>query len=163
VTVSISLFVQWLGYSPLKAEARVQFPDRENIFFPPSIIFQHRNTHGFLMAVRRIWCKRSFSTIPFSAITENLSCGRHEVGNYAEIQHSFSQEDVNIFATLSGDDNPIHIDPTYALSHSRFKRTICHGILVSSLFSTLLGRSIPGSIYLKQNLSFQKPVFVGGL
>jgi acyl dehydratase len=42
-----------------------------------------------------------------------------------------------------------------------FKGTIVHGIFVSSLFSTIFGRSIPGSIYVSQNVNFKKPVHVG--
>eukprot|EP01038_Epipyxis_sp_PR26KG_P010179 gene10179-13695_t len=76
------------------------------------------------------------------------------------VKHSFSQQEVDNFANLCGDNNPIHIDEKFAAT-TPFQGTIVHGILVSSLFSTLLGRSIPGAIYVSQNLSFKRPVKVG--
>lgn len=82
------------------------------------------------------------------------------VGLSAEVTHAFSQEHVNQFAGLCGDNNPLHSDPEFAKT-TMFKGTIVHGIFVSSLFSTLFGRSISGSVYVSQNLSFKKPVHVG--
>jgi hypothetical protein len=97
-------------------------------------------------------------------ITENISNGRYQnVGHYAQIRTSFQQNDLNLFADLSGDHNPIHLDPNYCQTKTKFHSPICHGILVSSLFSTLFGQLIPGSIYLKQNIQFLKPVYVNGL
>jgi acyl dehydratase len=82
------------------------------------------------------------------------------VGQIATVDHTFSQDDVNIFANLCGDDNPLHINPEYAKT-TMFQGTIVHGIFVSSLLSTILGKSIPGSVYVSQNLSFNRPVHVG--
>ena len=81
-------------------------------------------------------------------------------GAYAFCDHTFTQETVNDFASICGDYNPLHIDPDYA-SKSMFKGPIVHGILVSSLFSTLFGSSLHGSIYVSQNLRFLKPVHIG--
>ena len=83
-----------------------------------------------------------------------------KVGLFAEVVHTFSQADVNTFAGLCGDNNPLHNDPEFA-KHTMFGGTIVHGIFVSSLFSTIFGRSIAGSIYVSQNLSFKRPVHVG--
>jgi acyl dehydratase len=82
------------------------------------------------------------------------------VGQYAEVEHVFTQEAVNRFSAICGDNNPLHVDPAFAQS-SMFGGTIVHGILVSSLFSTLFGRAIHGSIYVSQSLHFKRPVFVG--
>lgn len=81
-------------------------------------------------------------------------------GAYAELHHIFDQTTVNSFASICGDNNPLHIDRNFA-EKTFFKGTIVHGILVSSLFSTLFGRSINGAVYVSQNLQFLKPVFVG--
>jgi enoyl-CoA hydratase len=71
-------------------------------------------------------------------------------------------DDVQSFAALSGDANPIHLDPEFA-RQSIFGRPIVHGLFTTSLFSRLLGEELPGpgTIYLGQSLSFVRPVYVG--
>lgn len=80
--------------------------------------------------------------------------------SYEEI-FSFSQDQVNQFAHTSGDDNPIHIDEAYAAKTS-FKKPIMHGFLAGSVFSRIIGTKFPGegSVYLRQNMAFRKPMFV---
>lgn len=84
------------------------------------------------------------------------------VGDTAVLERAFSQEQVAQFATLSTDNNPIHIDAGYA-STTSFGRPIVHGMLVGSLFSALVGQHLPGegSIYMGQNLRFHAPVLIG--
>lgn len=84
------------------------------------------------------------------------------VGQKAEASRCFTMEEVRQFADLSGDNNPLHVDEEYA-EKGRFGRCVVHGILVSGLISKVLGTQLPGkgSIYLEQNLSFRKPVYVG--
>ncbi|MCX8080102.1 MAG: MaoC family dehydratase [Bacteroidia bacterium] len=76
-------------------------------------------------------------------------------------EFSFSQEDVNRFAEVTGDKNPVHLDPAYA-ANTMFKRPIMHGMLSASLFSKVFGTLYPGegTIYLKQSLQFLKPMYV---
>jgi acyl dehydratase len=83
-----------------------------------------------------------------------------KLGQQASISRSFTEQDVNDFARLSGDFNPIHIDPEFAKT-TIFGQRIVHGVLVSSLFSNLLAEKVPGkgSIYLGQTFKFKKPVF----
>lgn len=81
-------------------------------------------------------------------------------GDTFEYSFSFNQDDVIKFAEASGDHNPIHIDPAFA-AKSIFKRTIIHGFLGGSVFSKVFGTMYPGegTIYLKQDMSFFKPMF----
>lgn len=74
----------------------------------------------------------------------------------------FTDTDLRIFAELSGDDNPIHLDDEHARA-SRFGRRVVHGMLTGSLFTMLFGKYYPGpgGIYLEQQFKFVKPVFLG--
>lgn len=73
----------------------------------------------------------------------------------------FTQDEVNKFAEVTGDKNPVHINAEYA-AKTMFKRPIMHGMLSASLFSKVFGTLFPGegTIYLKQSLSFLKPMYV---
>ena len=84
------------------------------------------------------------------------------IGDKVSVSKAFSKEEVIQFADISGDHNPIHLDQEYAEA-SIFGQPIVHGMLVSSLFSGLIGEQLPGqgSIYLGQNLSFKAPVPIG--
>lgn len=73
----------------------------------------------------------------------------------------FSQADVAEFARVTGDNNPLHLDPDYAAT-TPFKRPIIHGMLGASVFTKVLGTEFPGygSVYLSQTLEFLRPMFV---
>nr|WP_295930836.1 MaoC family dehydratase [uncultured Dyadobacter sp.] len=73
----------------------------------------------------------------------------------------FTQEQVQAFADLTGDNNPVHLDADYAATTS-FKRPIIHGMLGITVFTKVLGTQFPGfgSIYLKQTVEFLRPMFV---
>ena len=85
-----------------------------------------------------------------------------KVGDSASITRSFLEQDVIDFALLTGDNNPVHLDEAYA-AQTQFKHQIVHGMLVGSLFSTLLGAHLPGegAIYMGQDLKFKVPVYLG--
>ena len=82
-----------------------------------------------------------------------------QIGDTASISKMFSETDVQQFASLSEDRNPVHLDEEFA-KNSIFKQRIVHGMLSASLFSGLLGEQLPGkgTIYLGQNLKFTAPV-----
>lgn len=86
------------------------------------------------------------------------------VGQTAELTHQYSENDVNMFADISGDHNPIHLDAEYA-KESIFGKKIVFGFLSGSLISAVLGNVLPGegSIYMNQTLSFLRPVFIGDI
>jgi 3-hydroxybutyryl-CoA dehydratase len=71
-----------------------------------------------------------------------------------------TQKDIELFAQVSDDQNPIHLDETYAKDQG-FNSTIAHGILSASFISKILGMDFPGngSIYLSQDLKFIKPIY----
>jgi acyl dehydratase len=76
-------------------------------------------------------------------------------------EFSFSQQEINQFAALTGDNNPLHLDAEYA-ARTAFRKPIMHGFLGGSIFSKVLGTIFPGegSIYLKQTMEFVNPMFV---
>ena len=69
---------------------------------------------------------------------------------------------INEFARISGDYNPLHMDEQYA-SKTQFGKRVCHGMLLASFFSRLVGMYMPGknALYFSQTLNFQIPCFVG--
>ena len=85
-----------------------------------------------------------------------------KVGDTASINKTFTDNEVREFAKLSGDTNPLHLDDQFA-KDSPFEQRIVHGMLTASLFSGLLGVSLPGTgtIFLGQTLAFKAPVFIG--
>jgi len=84
------------------------------------------------------------------------------IGETAHMEHTLTMEDIKVFAVMSGDINPAHVDPVYA-KDDMFHGIIGHGMWTGSLISTVLGTKLPGpgTIYLKQDLQFRHPVRVG--
>lgn len=84
------------------------------------------------------------------------------VGQETVTEWVFDEREVRLFAEITGDQNPVHLDSEYA-AKGKFGRTIVHGILLAGLISKVIGMELPGkgSIYLEQDLQFKKPVFVG--
>jgi len=85
-----------------------------------------------------------------------------QVGDTHTRTFSFTQEQVEAFAQISGDQNPVHIDPAYA-AQTALKKPVVHGILGSSIFSRMIGMELPGpgTVYLKQSLDFRRPLYPG--
>ncbi len=83
-------------------------------------------------------------------------------GQKAAITRTISEADIEAYAHLTGDLNPLHMDPEFA-STSRFGERIAHGMLTAGLISAVLGMHLPGpgGIYLSQTLTFLRPVRIG--
>lgn len=84
-----------------------------------------------------------------------------KIGQSYEMSRVFTRQEVTDFAQLSYDTNPIHTDPEFAKT-TQFGQLIVPGFLTASLFSAIIGTKFPGfgTIYLNQNMSFRKPVFL---
>jgi acyl dehydratase len=93
---------------------------------------------------------------------ENRTFEEIEVGESAVLERTLSWRDVELFAVMSGDINPAHVDEEYARS-DRFHGIVAHGMWGASLISTLLGTRLPGpgTIYLEQTLRFRHPIAIG--
>ena len=74
---------------------------------------------------------------------------------------TITDPDIKAFADISGDRNPVHLDESYA-EGSRYKKRIAHGLLSASYFSAIFGTKLPGAgcVYVSQNLSFRRPVYI---
>ncbi len=85
-----------------------------------------------------------------------------KVGDRAEFSKTVSESDVYLFAGITGDFNPAHINEAYA-EQTFFKTRIAHGMLSAGFISAILGTHLPGpgTIYMKQSLSFRAPVLIG--
>jgi len=99
---------------------------------------------------------------PASEFLENHPFAEIREGDMASLVRQVTNRDIQLFAAVSGDVNPAHVDALYAKS-SHFHEIIAHGMLGASLISTVLGTRFPGpgTIYLGQSLKFLKPVHVG--
>lgn len=83
-------------------------------------------------------------------------------GDRAARTTTVTDEMIRLFATLTGDTNPVHLDDAYAAS-SRFGRRIAHGMIAAGLISATLANELPGpgTVYLSQTLQFKAPVHPG--
>ena len=85
-----------------------------------------------------------------------------EIGQKATFSKTISESDVYMFAGVTGDVNPAHVNEAYAQT-TPFKTRIAHGILSAGLISAVLGTQLPGpgAIYASQTLKFTAPVRIG--
>lgn len=93
---------------------------------------------------------------------ENKTFDEIKVGDSAELTRTLKSQDIELFAVMSGDVNPAHVDEEYAKS-DMFHEVIAHGMWGGALISAVLGTELPGpgTIYLNQSLSFRRPVGLG--
>ena len=95
---------------------------------------------------------------------KDMNCSERTlwVGQTASFSKTITESDVYLFAGVTGDLNPVHIDAVYA-DQSAFHKRIAHGMLSAGLISTVLGTRLPGpgTIYLEQQLKFVAPVYIG--
>lgn len=84
------------------------------------------------------------------------------IGDEAELFHIISENDVNLFAKLTGDNNPLHMDEAFA-SRTSFKHRVVHGMLTASFISAMIGTKLPGagSLWYEQQLYFMAPARIG--
>jgi 3-hydroxybutyryl-CoA dehydratase len=88
--------------------------------------------------------------------------GELHVGDAAEFSKTVSESDVYLYAGVSGDLNPAHINESYA-QNTFFKTRIAHGMLSAGFISAAIGMKLPGpgTIYIRQELNFKAPVRIG--
>ena len=93
---------------------------------------------------------------------ENITFDELTLGQQTSLSRTLSQNDINLFAAVSGDVNPAHMNPTFAKS-DLFHGVVGHGMWSGALISTLLGTVLPGpgTIYLEQDIQFKNPVRIG--
>ncbi len=92
-------------------------------------------------------------------MAEGLTLEQVEVGQTAERMHTVTEKDIQAFADVSGDHNPVHLDAAFAET-TQFKGRIAHGMLSGAYISATIAGDLPGpgSIYISQTLSFRRPV-----
>ena len=84
------------------------------------------------------------------------------VGDATTFSKTITEADILLFAAVSGDNYPLHMDAEYAKT-TRFGQRAAHGMLTASLLSTVNGLMLqkPGGIYVEQSVRFRRPVFIG--
>lgn len=91
---------------------------------------------------------------------EDVALMEIKVGDQFSCHKQITDQDIKLFADVSGDHNPLHLDAEFA-SKAMFKQRVAHGMLTASLISAALA-SMPGTIILTQiSLTFEKPVYIG--
>lgn len=93
---------------------------------------------------------------------ENRTFDEIQVGDHAQLMRTLRPQDIHLFAALSGDVNPTHVDAEYARS-GQFREIVGHSMWGSTLISSVLGTEFPGpgTVYISQNLNFLRPVTIG--
>ncbi|EGY51454.1 MaoC/PaaZ C-terminal domain-containing protein [Neisseria shayeganii] len=97
-----------------------------------------------------------------SDIISNFTFDELTIGQSYSQSRTVSEEDVVLYAAVSHDTNPAHLDAEYAAG-TMFKKPIAHGMFTAGLISAVIGTRFPGmgTIYLGQDLQFRRPVYIG--
>lgn len=92
----------------------------------------------------------------------NYTLNEITIGQTASYSKRVETKDIQLFAAVSGDVNPVHLDPDFAAG-TRFKQCIAHGMLSGAIISAAIAMKLPGpgTIYLSQSLRFRRPVYPG--
>jgi len=95
-------------------------------------------------------------------LIENRTFDEIRIGDAAGLVRTLTPQDIDIFAIMSGDVNPAHVDDAFAKS-DMFHKVVAHGMWSASLFSTVFGTQLPGpgAVYVDQSLHFRRPVGLG--
>ncbi|MGY8905757.1 MAG: MaoC family dehydratase [Pseudomonadales bacterium] len=113
-------------------------------------------THGFHEELMRQILKEKNVADQHGYYLEDLS-----IGMTSSFEKTITDKDIQAFAAITGDTNPVHLDDEYAAT-TPFKARIAHGMMSAGLISTVLGTQLPGPgcIYLDQQIKFRAPVFI---
>ena len=113
-------------------------------------------THGFHQELMRQLLKEHNVANQHGYYLEDLS-----IGMTSSFEKTITAKDIDAFAVITGDTNPVHLDEEYAAT-TPFKTRIAHGMMSAGLISTVLGTQLPGPgcIYLDQQIKFRAPVFI---
>ena len=95
-------------------------------------------------------------------VLENITYDEIKIGDQCHFSKTLTEDDILMFATVSGDINPVHLDEDFA-RNTIFKKRIAHGMWSGSLVSAALATVMPGpgTIYLNQSFNFHRPVMLG--
>ncbi len=95
-------------------------------------------------------------------MTSGFTFEELSIDQSVEYRKTVTESDVQAFAEVTGDTNPVHLDANYAASTS-FGQPIAHGMLTAGFISAAIGTKLPGPgcIYLEQSLKFRSPVYIG--
>lgn len=93
---------------------------------------------------------------------KEISFNEINIGDKASFEREITNDDVNKFADVSGDHNPLHMDLDYAKS-TKFNKRIIHGMFLGALVSRLVGMELPGkyALLIRESLEFKKPAVIG--
>src|SRR6476620_9437362 len=95
-------------------------------------------------------------------LIENRTFDEIVLGESASLERTVTKQDIELYATVSGDANPTHLGEAFA-QQAKFKGTVAHSMLSAGLISSVLGNLLPGAgtVYLTQELRFAAPVHAG--